>query len=104
MARTLGVNIGIALDKLDRSKFVESNGKKYLNLTTFINLDELGQFGDNGGLWHSQSKEERENKNPKIYVGNASIVFADELDGVARKNNTAPKKEETVSSVDDIPF
>lgn len=104
MARTIGVNIGISLDKLKKEKFSESKGKKYLNLTTFINLDELGQYGDNGGIFHEQNKEERENRTPKDFVGNATVFFTKDIDNVSMKKNTGQNPQPALEGEDDIPF
>ena len=47
---------------------VGKNGKKYINLVC-DERKEVGQYGDTHSISLSQSKEEREAKTPKLYVG-----------------------------------
>lgn len=74
---SIGINISIDLTKIDKSKIVEAkNGKKYLNMTAFIN-NEKGQYGDNGMITHAQTKEEREAKLKPQILGNATVFWDD---------------------------
>ena len=47
---------------------------KYLPITITIN-DENDQFGNQGPVVVEQSKEEREAKSPKTYLGNVQVVW-----------------------------
>jgi hypothetical protein len=60
------INASIDVTKIEKAKL--KNGK-YLNLTAFVN-DELDQYGNNVAIIVSQSKEERQVKTPRVYLGN----------------------------------
>ena len=54
----VGVNISNNLSKLDKSRFFQGKNGLYLDLTTFINLDEQDQYGKNGIVKQSTKKDE----------------------------------------------
>jgi hypothetical protein len=70
------INASIDLTKIDKSKIKNhENGSKYLSLSIFIN-DEPDRFGNNVGIAVAQSKEEREAKEPRVYLGNGKTTGA----------------------------
>ncbi len=54
----------------------EKTGKQYLGVTIVINED-LNEFGKQGPVFVDQSKEEREAKEPKQYLGDVDVVYVD---------------------------
>lgn len=73
----------------------------YKNYTISIS-DETNQYGQNVVMYEQQSKEERENKVPKKYIGNGSVVWNDgKITNADKKEvNNTPKVEEN----NDLPF
>lgn len=76
------ISISIDLTKVSKSSIKEvkkSNGEiaKYLNLSVSVN-DEPDQYGNDCSVSISQSKEERESKTNKTFVGNGKIVWTGE--------------------------
>jgi hypothetical protein len=73
----------------------------YKNYTISIS-DETNQYGQNVTMYEQQSKEERENKVPKKYIGNGSVIWNDgKITNAEKKEvNNTPKVEEK----DDLPF
>lgn len=72
---TLG-NINLRVDKLPKENFVKGkDGAVYCNITIAIN-DE-SRFGNNIAATVPQSKEEREAKKAKQYIGNGSVFWTD---------------------------
>jgi hypothetical protein len=63
------ISLSIDVTKIDKSKLVKD---KYLNLDIIVN-DETNNFGQNVSASHSQSKEERESKVSKVYLGNGKV-------------------------------
>ena len=63
------ITISVCLSDIPKDQIVEAkNGKKYVNLV----LDErreVGQYGETHMLYVSQTKEERQNKDKKVFVG-----------------------------------
>ena len=73
----------------------------YKNYTISIS-DETNQYGQNVVMYEQQSKEERENKVPKKYIGNGSVIWNDgKITNAEKKEvNNTPKVEEN----NDLPF
>ena len=70
------------------------NGNTYVPITIFVN-DDTDDYGNNASVQLSQSKEDREAKEPRTYFGNAKVVYVSG-DGVSK----AVRQEED----DDLPF
>ena len=94
------LNVSIRVDSLQKEKFVQGkDGRVFYNFTISVN-DDSNQFGQNVSLTDSQTKEEREAKKPKSYLGNGNVVWTDGHIKVADK-----KVEATSTIVDDnLPF
>lgn len=94
------INVSLRVDKLPKEKFVSGkDGAVYYNFTIGVN-DESNQYGQNVSLTDSQTKEEREAKKAKTYLGNGNVVWTDGNIKVADK-----KVEVTAKEVDDnLPF
>ncbi len=75
----------INLNKIPKDKIVEGAKGKYLPITITLN-DELDQFGNNGPITVQQTKEERDAKVEKVYLGNVKVVWTNDQNvGVAPK-------------------
>lgn len=70
------IRYSLNLDKLDKSKVVKGKKGTYYDLTISVN-DEISQFGDNVSIYDTQSKEERQAKKARNYVGNGKVVWTD---------------------------
>tara|TARA_R100000329_G_C7448264_1_gene157702 strand:- start:134 stop:454 length:321 start_codon:yes stop_codon:yes gene_type:complete len=102
------IKTSIDLTKIDKSKIIEGKKGKYLPITITLN-DEVDQFGNQGPVIISQSKEEREMKTDKIYLGNVQVVWTN-----GENVNTAPREGEpeksnvemlqSIAKEDDLPF
>jgi hypothetical protein len=90
----------ICLSDIPKEKITEAkNGKKYLNLTLWVN-DTADQYGNIGSIQVSQTKEQRDAQEKKQYIGNFK-----QPQGVAQ--GTIPASATTASSADtndDLPF
>ncbi len=68
------INFSLDVKSLPQEKFQEHpNGKVYINLTMSVN-DET-RYGNNTGIYVSQTQEEREAKKKKTYIGNGKVVW-----------------------------
>ena len=91
----------IDLSKIDKSKIVEGkNGAKYYNIQVSIN-DQADQFGNTAAIIQNQTKEEREAKAAKVYLGNLKSVWKGESKKEAPKNQPTPQD---ISESDGLPF
>lgn len=75
-------------------KTIRKKGEKGISLTLSIN-DETNQWGQNLSAYVSQSKEDREAKKDRFYVGNGKTFWTD------GKIAVAEKKAEDAVVVDD---
>ena len=95
------INLSIRVDKLPKEKFVMGkDGAVYYNCTLNIN-DEANQWGQNVSLTDSQTKEEREAKKAKNYLGNGNVVWTDGNIKAVKKEAAAQKAQEVEV---DLPF
>jgi hypothetical protein len=72
MASIISANID--LTKINKSKIYEGKKGKYYPITIVLN-DEPGQYGDSGYIMTEQTKEERDAKSQKEYLGNVKVVW-----------------------------
>lgn len=91
------INISIDVTKLDKTKFIAGQKGTYANITVEVK-DEADQFGNNASAWQSQSKEEREAKQNRNYLGNGKIIWSND------SNTSAPMNTSNNNAVDDLPF
>jgi hypothetical protein len=96
-------NVSIDVTKIDKAKLY--NGK-YLNVTISIN-DQTDAYGNNVSVTESQTKEERDLKTSKRYIGNGKVVYTNGDVKVAEKQEkplqTASQKFAQQES-DSLPF
>lgn len=101
MAQILSCSIDVK--KIDKSKLIPGkNGAMYLNLQLFVN-DEKDTYGNNIDVAMGQTKEERERKDKKIYLGNGREIWK------GTRGNTPISQQNTSRSLqnqpdDDLPF
>ena len=88
------INIKVDVTKLDKNKFFKGKKGTYANITVAENMDGESEYGDTHYVFESQSKEERDAKTPKNYLGNGKEFFFN--------NNGRTQAPETVD--DDLPF
>lgn len=109
MLNKIGVSLSIDVSRIDKSRIKEVKRKdgsigKYLDLSTFINISEADQFGTNGFVTQSQTKEERESgkERPPI-LGNVKVFYKDEPE----KQPQQQTNQEWLADLDantDVPF
>ena len=96
------INFSIDVAALPKEKFIAGkNGKVYVNLTMSVN-DET-RFGNNTGVFVSQTQEEREAKKKRTYVSNGKVVWTDNKIVLAEKEEQAEAVTQE-AEVSDLPF
>ena len=74
----LGISLKIDVTKIEKERlFKGKNGAKYLDVTTFVDLDNPGQYGDHGFISQDVSKQERDNGVKGPILGNAKVFYND---------------------------
>jgi len=105
MASILKANLNLAA--IPKDKIYKGKKGSYLPITITIN-DELGNYGDNGPIIVEQSKEEREAKADKTYLGNVKVVWTNGTNVATAPREggaAAPPPQAAPAAVDDdLPF
>ena len=102
MALILATSIN--LNEIPKDKIIVGKKGKYLPISITLN-DELDQFGNQGPVIVSQSKEEREAKTPKVYLGNVKVVWTNDANvSAAPKQQPTVTPQPVVEAADDLPF
>jgi hypothetical protein len=71
----LGISVKIDVTKIDKARLFKGEKGTYLDLTTFIDTEQEGQYGDHGFISQSVSKEEREQKIQTPILGNVCSLL-----------------------------
>ena len=95
----------IDLTKIPKDKIIEGKKGKYLPITITVN-DEPDQFGNQGPVIVDQSKEEREAKTAKTYLGNCKVVWTNGTfpDKIPYEGQTTGQQAKPVAAEPDLPF
>ena len=106
MASIIKANIN--LNNIPKDKIYHGKKGKYLPITITIN-DELGNYGDNGPIIVEQSKEERDAKTDKVYLGNVKVVWTNGTNVATAPRDgepaqTAAPTQQAPPVLDDLPF
>tara|TARA_R100001443_G_scaffold42057_1_gene55328 strand:- start:447 stop:752 length:306 start_codon:yes stop_codon:yes gene_type:complete len=97
------IKTSINLNSIPKDKIFVGKKGKYLPITITIN-DELDQFGNQGPVVVEQTKEERDAKAPKTYLGNVKVVWSNGNNvDPAPKDNSAPAPAPAAAE-EDLPF
>lgn len=89
------ITVSIEAGKIPKHMIVEKNGKKYINIVV-DSRKEPDQYGNTHSVYMSQTKEQREAKEAKTYIGSGKeFVF---------NNNTTTPANNSPENVDDLPF
>jgi hypothetical protein len=102
------IKASINLNEIPKHKIIDGKKGKYLPITITIN-DETDQFGNQGPVTVEQSKEERETKAAKVYLGNVKVVWTNGQNVAAAPsgNSGAPASATSKPAPvveDDLPF
>lgn len=97
------ITLSICLSDLPKEKIqTASNGKKYINLVV-DKRKEAGKYGETHTLYVSQSKEEREAKEDKKYVGSGKeYVYNGQQNNTTQASGHQAQEQEL--SNDGLPF
>ena len=93
------INVSICVSDIPKDRIKQAeNGKKYMNITV-AKRREPDQYGNTHTVFMSQTKEERENKDNRIYIGQGKGIDF----------HSAPVTVESVEAMppvqdDDLPF
>ena len=100
------IKTSINLNMIPKDKIIVGKKGKYLPIAITVN-DEPDQFGNQGPVIVDQTKEEREAKTAKTYLGNCKVVwtngtFPDPIPFGQSGQTAAPAKPAVKE--EDLPF
>ena len=99
------IKTSINLNEIPKDKIITGKKGKYLPITITIN-DEVDQFGNQGPVCVEQTKEERDAKTAKTYLGNVKVVWTNGENVATAPRDNAPQQAapQPASVEDDLPF
>ena len=68
------ISAKLDLNKIDKTKIYKGAKGSYYPITITLN-DEVSQYGSNGYICTEQTKDERDAKIPKVFLGDIKIVW-----------------------------
>ena len=74
----IGMTIKLDVTKIDKKRLFQGKKGTYLDLTTFVDTDNPGKFGDHGTVSQSLSKEERADGVEVPILGNVKVFYKSE--------------------------
>ena len=103
----VGISVRIDVTKIDKSRLFKGEKGTYLNLTTFVDLDNKDQYEKNGFISQEVTKEEQAQKVQTPILGNVKVFWSDR-----QSANQTPQAASSGHAVggdsdyynDDIPF
>jgi hypothetical protein len=82
--------LSIFFTKANLEKMLKASTEKGLDVTISVN-DEANQYRQNVSAIIAQSKEQRDAKYPKVYLGNGGVVWTDGKVTLAPKKDAQPQ-------------
>lgn len=73
----IGISLKIDVTKIDKSRIFVGKKGKYIDLTCFIDTENVSQYGDNGTVIQSMTPGERNDGMRMPILGNAKIFYTD---------------------------
>ena len=73
----VGISLKIDVTKILKDRLFEGKKGTYIDLQTFVDIDDVDQYGNSGFISHSPTKEERESKTHTDIVGNSRVFWKD---------------------------
>ena len=95
----------INLNMIPKDKIIQGKKGKYIPVSITVN-DEEDQFGNFGPIIVDQTKEEREAKVAKTYLGNVKVVWTngDNVNAAPRTDQPQQAQPAKQEVEDDLPF
>jgi len=92
----VGLTVRIDVTKIEKERLYKGSKGTYLDLTTFVDTDQVDQYDNNGFISQSVDKEEREQGVKTPILGNVKVFFTDGSD--------QPIVQQATQITEDIPF
>ena len=97
------IKTSINLSEIPKDKIFVGKKGKYLPITITLN-DEVDQFGIQGPVVVEQTKEEREAKQARTYLGNVKVVWTNGNNVATVPRDNQPSATPEAVKPEDLPF
>lgn len=98
----LGIEFSIDVTKIDKARLYKGKKGTYLTMTTFVDLDQKNEYGDNGFVSHKKEKDEQGHT---PILGNAKVFWSDQQQAPQQSAPQSPPPAPNMDGFDDdIPF
>ena len=99
-----GVRLKINVSNIKKEDLFRGKKGAYLDATVFLDVDNQGQYGDNGMITQDAGPDAQDNKGP--ILGNATVFWRDDQQ---QQRPAAPQQQAAPTippddEFDDIPF
>ena len=74
----VGISLKIDVSKIDKNRIFVGQKGKYIDLTAFVDLDELDQYGNSGMITQDVTKEEKNAGTKGPILGNSKVFWKGE--------------------------
>ena len=71
----VGIELRIDVTKIDKARLYKGEKGTYLTMTSFVDLDQVDQYENNGMITHKKEKDEQGNT---PILGNAKVFWRDQ--------------------------
>lgn len=85
MAKMIALKIDVT--KIDKTKLFKGEKGTYLSMTVALN-DETDSYGNNVSCWVEQTKEERDSKSQRTFLGNGKVVWSNDNSQHSNRNTS----------------
>ena len=104
----IGVRMKIDVSKLDKTAFFQGKKGVYATLTSFIDLDNVSEFGDSGMITQDLGKERNQSGEKGAILGNSKVFWKGEGAGKGggpyTQGNGGSQQSSSFDDSDSIPF
>lgn len=99
----IGLSLKIDVTKIDKAQLYQGKKGKWLDAQIFVDLDNKGEYGDNGMVTQTGKNIE---KGKGAILGNGTIFWRDDSQPQQQAPGQAqpPSKEPEIDFDDDVPF
>lgn len=104
----IGVEVSIDVMKIEKARLYQGQKGKYLTMTTFIDIGQADQYGNNGFIAHKKEQDEQNNApilgNVKVFWSDAQQAPQQPSQQLAQKQQQAKQQAQAQAFDDDVPF
>ena len=85
----VGIEVQIDVKKIEKARLYAGKKGTYLTMTTFVDLDEVDQYENNGFISHKKNKDEQGNT---PILGNVKVFWKDQQEAPQQALQQAPQQ------------